>query len=212
MLRTLEEKVDLKHAALLLVDVQNDFCHRDGFVARRSGGMSSTDEMIPKLIRLLSEARKEKLPVIYTRHVNSAWSMSAVGNEQRQRQFPDISKVACQEGSWGAEFYQELAPLPDECVVTKHRYSAFVGTDLDLILKSKGIKTLIMTGKATNICVESAARDGFMRDYYIVFLSDCTATARTEDQETTLRSIGNLFGVVATSEEVITAWQKVKQS
>ena len=209
MLESLEEKVDPKHSALLVVDVQNYFCHLEGFLARQGRDLSAKQQMMNKLVALLSEARTEKLTVIFIRQTRSDRTMSPVGQEQRRRMFPGVSEDALQDGSWETEFY-EVAPQPDECLVTKHRYSAFADTNLDLILRSLGIKTLIMTGVATNVCVESTARDGFMKDYYIVFVSDCTATDNIENHEATLRNIQTYFGIVATSKEVIEAWHKVK--
>ncbi len=89
----------------------------------------------------------------------------------------------------------------------KHRYSAFVGTRLESVLHTLGIKTLIMTGVGTNVCVESTARDGFMRDFNIVFLSDCTATSTQEFHDATLANIKLFFGVVATSDDVLATWE-----
>ncbi len=98
-------------------------------------------------------------------------------------------------------------PLPGEFVVRKHRYSAFVSTDLNLTLKSRDIRTLIMTGVSTNVCVESTARDGFMRDYYVVLLKDCTAASSEEDYNGTLRNIARFFGEVTDSSDVLRCWE-----
>ena len=103
-----------------------------------------------------------------------------------------------------------IKPLPGEVVVNKHRYSGFVNTDLDLILRSKRIRTLIMSGVTSNTCVESTARDGFMRDYYIVFLADCSATFDDELHNATLKRIDLLFGEVANAADVVGCWEKKK--
>ena len=100
MLESLKEKVDPKHSALLVVDVQNYFCHPDGFIARQGRNLSAKHQMMPKLVRLLSEARTKKLTIIFIRQIRSDWTMSPVGREQRQRMFPGISEDALQEGSW----------------------------------------------------------------------------------------------------------------
>ena len=209
MLRTLEEKVNPKHAALLVVDIQNDFCHSEGIIGRQWKDRSLIEKVMPRLLRILSEARQQKLTIIFTRHITSDCTISPVIRERRLRLFPETSEMPCQEGSWGAEFY-EVVPQPGECIVAKHRYSAFTDTNLEVILRSMEIKTLIMTGVVTNVCVESTARDGFMKDYYIVFVNDCTASQSIDDHEATLRNIKNYFGVVATSEELMTVWQKMK--
>ncbi len=208
MFRTLEQKVNPKHTALLVIDIQNDFCHDEGLLARQGRDLSLGHQMLPRLIHLLEQARKQEMEIIFTQHINSEATLSPVAIEQRQRLFPGISENVCQEGSWGAQFCQ-IEPLPHELIVKKHRYSAFIDTNLNLLLRSKKIKTLVITGVATNACVESTARDGFMEDYYIVFLSDCTATPVIPDQETTLRNIDRYFGVVTTSDAVINVWRTV---
>ena len=82
-----------------------------------------------------------------------------------------------------------IRPLPDEVIVTKHRYGAFEVSDLDLVLRSQRIRTVVMTGVATDVYVETTARQAFLRDYYVVFTSDCTATYSQSDHEATLRNI-----------------------
>jgi ureidoacrylate peracid hydrolase len=96
--------------------------------------------------------------------------------------------------------------LPDEVVVTKHRYGAFESTDLDLVLRSRGIRTVIMTGVATNVCVETTARQAFLKDYYVVFTSDCSATFSQAAHDATLHNIDQFFGEVATGEQVAACW------
>ena len=91
--------------------------------------------------------------------------------------------------------------------MTKHRYSAFQGTDLELILRSNGIKTIIPTGVATPVCVESTVRDGYMRDFYVVLAKGCVAARHLEEHNATISNINKYFGMVTTSEEIISAWQ-----
>jgi ureidoacrylate peracid hydrolase len=102
-----------------------------------------------------------------------------------------------------------VRPRPDEPVVTKHRYGAFESTDLDLVLRSRGVRTVIMTGVATNVCVETTARQAFLRDYYVVFLRDCTATYSQAEHDAALHNIDQFFGQVAGAEEVMACWQPV---
>lgn len=115
--------------------------------------------------------------------------------------------AVCRKGSWGADFY-EVAPEPGEVVVNKHRYSAFVNTRLDSILRSQKIETLIMTGVSTNVCVESTARDGFMLDYHIVLLRDACASYSTQAHEMTIKNIEGYFGEVTDTREVISLWER----
>ncbi|MBI4320435.1 MAG: cysteine hydrolase [Chloroflexi bacterium] len=203
---TLKERVDPKNTALLVVDVQNDFCASDGGLGRRVGDMSRIQAIIPDLLNLIAAARENGVAVVFIRTTHDGWTNSDSWLERRK----DVSVEEvpiCQEGSWGAELYR-VEPEPGDKVITKHRYSAFYGTDLDVVLRAKGIKSLLMTGVATNVCVETTARDGFMRDYRIVFVDNCCGTAAAEDQQATLRNIRNHFGVVVTSQEVIEAWGK----
>jgi ureidoacrylate peracid hydrolase len=203
MLRALEEKAAPGHTALLIVDVQNDFCSDDGAFARLGRDLSRIQNMLTALERLLAAAREAGVTVIFLRYAQTPVTESPVHLEQRSRGRSDIAY--CQEGTPGADFYR-IGPQPGEIVVTKHRYSGFIGTDLDLILRSRGIRTLVMTGVATNGCVEATARDGFMHDYYIVFTSDGAACYSAELHNATLTNILDAYGVVASCDEMAALW------
>ncbi|MGH2638276.1 MAG: cysteine hydrolase family protein, partial [Rhabdochlamydiaceae bacterium] len=182
MLRTLEEKVDPRNCALLVVDMQNDYCSKSGAFASLGFDPSMIMGMMPRLAKMLVEARKIGVPVIFTRSIYNSqenWYLSEVWLEHKARRQKGlyVNTPALRAGSWGAEFVDEVKPKPEEdLIVTKHRYNAFYGTDLEVALRARGIKSLIMTGVSTNVCVESTARDAFFRDFYVVFTSDCTAT------------------------------------
>jgi len=211
MLRTLEKKVDPSHAALIVVDVQNDFCSEGGAFDRDGADLTLMHAMFPRLISFIEKARKMKLLTIYIQSIYTTKSncyLSDVWVEHyiRMGKGRFTEYPALEEGSWGAEFCNGFKPLPGEVVVQKHRYSAFLDTDLDLILRSKGIRTLIMTGVATNVCVEMTARIGFLKDYYIVLLRDCTATISEELHNSALRNIETHYGVVVDSSEVLHCW------
>lgn len=202
--RTLAEKVDPQHAALIVVDIQNDFCATDGLLAQYGSDMTLTQEMVPRLERFIDEARKVELPIIYVQVTHNEQNTSAAWLDQR---LMHTRKNNCTvEGTWGAEFYR-LQPLPGEMIIQKHRYSAFVGTELDPILRSMGIGTVVVTGVGTNVCVESTARDAFQRDYYVVMLEDCVATTSLEAHLASLNNIRRHFGLVVTSGDVIAAWE-----
>ncbi|MGI0090720.1 MAG: cysteine hydrolase family protein [Nitrososphaerales archaeon] len=215
MLRTLEEKVDPKNAALLIVDMQKDYCSESGAFATVGFDISMTRNMIPRLARLLTEARNSRVPAIYTRSIYNTdpnWYLSDVWLEHKARRQRGIyvSTPALRAGSWGAEFVDEVKPKPEDLIVTKHRYSAFYGTDLEVALRARGIKSLIMTGVSTNVCVESTARDAFFRDFYVVFTSDCTATNNggEEAHNAALQNIDRCFGIVTTSTQIMECWKK----
>jgi ureidoacrylate peracid hydrolase len=205
MLQTVEEKVAPAHTALLVVDVQRDFCASDGAFGSLGRDLSRVQEMLPALERLVESARNAHVTVIFLRYAQTPATESEVHLEQRGRGRADIAY--CQEETPGADFYR-IEPMPGETVVTKHRYSGFINTDLDLILRSGGVRTLVMTGVATNGCVEATARDGFMHDYYIVFAADGTATYSPELHSATLANIRDAYGVVQTCAELESAWNQ----
>jgi ureidoacrylate peracid hydrolase len=152
---SLAEAVSPATSALFVVDMQNDGVHPDGAFGKRGWGVSSALDIVPTLKRLAEEARKAGVSVIFIRNVRSeltAWP--ALDRLSRQIMGDDYIPV-CVEGTWGAEFYEGLEPQPGDIVVDKNRYSAFFGTNLDIILRNKAIKTLIMSGTATNVCVET---------------------------------------------------------
>jgi len=213
MLTTLKQKVDPKNAALIVVDVQNDFAATGGAMDLEGFDVTMSQEMVPRLVRFIEETRKAKAPIIYIQNVYNSdpnWYLSEVWLEQaaRKRKGSYTERPVCVKGNWGWEFYGGIKPLPNEVVVTKHRFSAFIDTDLDLILRSKNIKTLMMTGIATNVCVETTARMGFLKDYYIVFVSDCVAAYRKHLHDTTLENIETLFGQVVTAQDVVNCWKE----
>jgi ureidoacrylate peracid hydrolase len=207
----LDELVHPRQAALVVVDMQNDFCDSNGSLAMAGGDPSLIQEMAPRLLQLLAAARQVGLPIVHVRTAHSPWTDSAswLGRFSTPRQ-------VCFPGSWGADYYPGFEPRADaasapgchEYVVTKHRYSGFQGTDLDLILRSQGRRSVIMTGEATNVCVESTARDAFMRDYFVAFVGDCTAATVRAAHEATLYTIGKHFGKVVTGDEVMAAWAR----
>jgi ureidoacrylate peracid hydrolase len=204
MTRTLDEKADPRQAALIIVDVQNDFCHPDGAAGRRGKDLSQIPSMIENLGQLLSGARRVGLPIIFIRAQNGPWTDSAAWLG-RATSPTDPRAMSCLEDTWGSEFYA-VAPRTDERVVVKHRYSAMLGTDLDLILRARGIRTLLLTGVSTNVCVESTTRDAYQFDYEVVLVADCCAAYSQADHDGTLRNVAAHFGDVVRSEAIIAAW------
>jgi ureidoacrylate peracid hydrolase len=213
LLKTLAEKVDPRHAAVVTVDVQNDFFHDQGFLGKLGAPMGLVQGMAPRLKQFLTAARARGVEVIHVISWHDEQYASPVVTEQKLRKgFPlelngRLLKDApyCLKGTWGADFY-EIDAAPDEEIVIKHRYGGFTGTNLDLLLRSRGIQTVILTGAATNVCVESTAREVYMHDYYLVFVSDCTATMSQDAHDHTLKMIDQYFGQVASADEIINAW------
>ena len=206
MLRTLEEKVDPKHTALVVIDMQNDFCHNEGMYGGSENNVTPVQAIVPELNTLIHEARSVGAPVIFVKFILNKQVMSDVWRERQLGR--DSRRIPCLEGSWGAELYG-VSPEPGDAIVVKHRFSAFTGTDLVFTLQCRNIKTVVLTGIYTNICVEIAAKDAFMSDYYVVVAGDCTAAPSPEDQEASLARMGS-SGVVTSASEIRAAWARRK--
>ena len=100
-----------------------------------------------------------------------------------------------------------MRPQPGDPVVTKHRYNAFHNTDLNTILRANAIRTVVMTGVATDVCVGTTTREAFMHDFYAVMVDDGTATFSQEDHMATLRNFDRYFGEVSTISEISAIWR-----
>jgi ureidoacrylate peracid hydrolase len=206
MTLSLAERIDPKTTALVVVDVQNDYCHTDSPMVTKAGlEVGAAHAMLPRLLNLVEAARAAGTMVVWVRMIRTEFTRSEVEREQRERMRPGAADI-CREGSWGAEFYR-VEPAEGEPIVNKSRYSGFVDTNLDLILRSRGIKTLVFAGVATNVCVESTARDAFMRDYYVVLVEDCSAAYFADLHAAALRNIELHFGLVVKAADVFETWQ-----
>jgi ureidoacrylate peracid hydrolase len=213
LLVTLEEKIDPAHAALILVDMQNDFCARGGMMDLEGADLGAVQAMAERLPVVIEAARAAGVLVVFVRNVYSTERnayLSDVWLEQMLRRRGDsyTLREVCAAGSWQGDFYRGIMPQPGEPVVTKHRYGAFYNTDLETILRGHGIRTVVLTGVATNACVETTAREAFVRDYYVVFTTDGTAGYSDEAHEATLRTIDKYFGIVVTVGDVADVWRR----
>lgn len=211
-LLTLKDKVRPEHTALVVIDVQNDFCAPDGFVARGGRDVSLVQEMTKRLPAFIVHARDAGVRVIFVRCAYSTPDnlfLSDVWLEQaarRQNGGYTLSPV-CQTGERGADYY-DVRPEPSDIVVVKHRYDAFVATDLDLVLRSNAVRTVVLTGVSTHVCVETTARSAFVRDYYAVVVADGCAAYSIEEHQASLRTIDRFFGEVAGMEDILPHWPK----
>jgi ureidoacrylate peracid hydrolase len=204
--RLLDQILSADWAALLVVDVQNDFCHPDGLFGRRSSDLSAVHSAVDRLQWLLPRAREAGVPVIFIKLVHDAMTNSDawVGRTDQRR------ADACMDGTWGAELYR-LQPMVGDAVVIKRRYSPFVGTDLEYVLRAAGRRSLIVTGVATNICVEQTLRDGFMHDYHVVLVEDCAGAYTDEAQASTINNVKNFLGRVVDAGALQSCWQRQSQ-
>ncbi|MCO7125463.1 cysteine hydrolase [Sporolactobacillus shoreicorticis] len=202
----LEDSVNPKDTAFLIIDMQNDYCHKEGSMAKQGLDVASIADMLPSLSDTIEKARSHQVPIIFIRTIHEkstdskTWMNRMKGVGQHN---------LCRKGTWGSEFFK-LSPMDEDTIITKHRYSAFINTKLDSVLHTLEIKNLLVAGVSTNVCVESTARDGFMLDYNIVFLSDCTAAFSEEAHQSALANISQFFGTVARSGQVLDCWESIK--
>jgi nicotinamidase-related amidase len=208
----LHELVDPRHAALLLIDMQQDFVAADGAFAGLGIDLSMYAGMRPRLARLLTAARRHRVLVIHIQNTALPDRMSDSPAQLRfnlrmhqaaRREGPPLRYTV--PGTPGHEFVPELRPLPQELVVRKYRSSAFWGTNLDLLLRSNGIETVVAGGCTTEGCVESTARDAQFGDRYVVIASDCVASDDPEQHEASMLLMRHRFDL-ARAEEIENAW------
>jgi len=190
---------DKDRAALLVIDMQKDFVYEGAIME-----VAMARHRIPTMRRVIDTCRDAGVPVIYTRHVLSdRFDVSPLETAYQ----PKLKVTGMREGSEGIEIVPELAPLPDETIISKHRYDAFHDTQLDTVLRNvRGagqVDTVIVIGTVTNICCESTARSAFMRDYKVAFVSDANGGLDEASHNATLEIIGRVFGRVMTADELI---------
>ena len=204
ILKSLKERCDPNYAALVVVDVQNDFVSPEGSASKRGEDVGAAMAMVPNLLRFIDQARRVGLTTVYIRTTHSEWT-DTPSWIYRTSQKGGLS--TCREGTWGAELYAGISPLPTERVVIKHRYSAFINTDLNTVLKARNIQSVLVCGVATNVCVETTARDAYMYDYYVTMIDDCSAAYETKLHLGTLENMRRHFGLVVSSAEIIDTWR-----
>lgn len=155
--------------ALIVVDMENDFV-AEGAPLRAK----MAPAVVPPLKLALAHARSTGMRVIFTTHAHrrDGCDMGVFGRSKA----PIAERVALVDGEKGVEIYDELKPLPDEVVIKKRRFSAFYGTDLDIVLRCSGMETVIITGVTTENCCHATARDALFHNYGVIFLSDATGT------------------------------------
>lgn len=162
--------------------------------------ISQIRDIIPRIAEVISQLKQINVKILYIITHHSPWTTSKTwANRIQHLKGIDF----CIPGTWGAEIVDELEPFENDIIIIKHRYSAFVNTNLPLILRSLDIKTLLIAGTATNVCVESTARDAFMLDYEVITLRDCVAGPSNEQHNASLKNLETYFGRVADSRQII---------
>jgi isochorismate hydrolase len=176
-------RIDPKHSALLVIDLQNYF-------------RQIVQPVLGDIQNVIQFCRQKNIPIIFTQHghTDAASDGGALGEWWGQ---------VILHGTKDWKFIPEMKIESKDLVLQKKRYSAFFQTDLEKFLRSKGIKDLIISGVMTNLCCETTARDAFMRDYRVFFLIDGTATGKEDHHLATLKNLGYGFAYLMTCDELI---------
>ena len=212
-------KIDLNRSAILVIDMQNDFCSPGGGFDRAGIPIGAVRNVIPSISTVLEAARKLGVQIVYLKMEHQP-DLSDLGGPDHPQQikhaFMSVGKRGAapdgREGrvlvkdTWNTEVVPELAPRPGDLVISKNRYSGFYETSLDADLREWGVKDLVFTGCTTSVCVESTLRDAMFRGYRCLLLSDCTAEPLgSANHEATLLVIEKLFGWISGSREFLKA-------
>jgi nicotinamidase-related amidase len=174
--------------ALLCMDFENDIVHPDGKVSGKGyAAYNAANNTVATLRTVQDKFREAGLPVV---HVRVGFSPSYAEQPKGSPLMGQAHKFGAFDLSgWGTEFLDEVAPQGDELVITKHRVGSFFSTPLELTLKTMGVTDVYMAGVATDMVVESTAREAHDRDFTVYVIADCCIAANNEDQ---VRSITNM--------------------
>ena len=190
-------------AALLVIDMQNAFCHPEGTLGDSGVNVGPAQEIYEPLGQLVGSFKAAGIPVIWTVQAHLQRDRS-----RRRKRLPSHterrSRVAALAGSWDAEIVEELAEMADDPtkVVQKHRFGAFYETRLQSLLQMLGVRTLFITGVTLNACVETTIREAYLRDYDVVAVTDCIAGVRPQWEPSALQVWAHYLAHLATSSEV----------
>ena len=195
-----------EHTALMVVDMQNGFCHDDGSVNKVGLPAARLQPAIEPCARLIAAARLAGIPVIYTRYVYRPDYTD--GGVMVHELIPDLKNGHClAAGTWDMEVLDELAPVKADYIIDKNRPSAFFATGLEPVLKGLAISDLAVCGVTTNCCVETTVRDASQRDYRTFVVLDALAEYEEERHAVALKSMGMLFAKLVTVDDVLAAWR-----
>ncbi len=210
VLATLEERVAPEHTAQLVVDMQNDYCSVGGASDRNRRDLSMMGPIVPRIGRLVEAARAARIPVVWAKYTLGPGTLGLSGPELLRRGHNFAGADATVKGTWGHDLVADLPFRPEtDLVLEKRRVSCFLGTDLDLILRTWGVKTLVVTGVVTQTCVETTVREALCRDYYVAVAEDCCGSTSQAAHDTSIRNMATFLrydDAIVTSERLVAMW------
>lgn len=175
-------------SAVVVVDMINEFLEDGGLMVLASGRA-----LYGPIQRLVDAAHENGMPVVWLRDEHPDLS----DKEFRKR------TVHCLEGTWGAQIVDALKPGPDDVILPKSTYNGFFRTPLHEILQERGVKTLVVTGVVTNICVRSTTHDAFFLGYDVLVPEDCVSATSEREQASSLYDIDTHYGTVTTLDRIL---------
>jgi ureidoacrylate peracid hydrolase len=180
------------NAAVLVIDMQNGFCHPRGSFPSTGITLPDIPAVVAANAELLAAAHAAHVPVIYTRHV---FRPGLIDMPARSAHLWPRDPVPLVRGSWDADIIDELAPAEGDRIIDKNRYDAFLYTDLEVLLRALGVERLLVSGILTNVCVETTVRSAEQRDFDPYVASDCTS-AYGETHDAALAAMSLVFATV----------------
>ena len=192
--------------AVLLVDMQNAFCHPEGSFGKVGADVSGTNGAIAGCTRLVESARAAGVPVIFTRAIHTPgftdWKVLS-----ELPMFNPLKELgSCEEGTWDAELVDELKPEPDDTIINKSRFSPFVETDIEQRLRAMGVENLVVGGVGTSACVESSVRDAAQREFRVYVAEEACGDLSEGAHTTSFSIMSHMFGWGTTVDEVAASW------
>lgn len=200
-------QIDPAKTALVLIEYQNDFTTDGGALHDAVKGVMDDSNMLANSKAVVDEARKAGATIIHA-PITFAPGYGELGNPDKVYGILKgvIDSTAFVKGTWGAEICDEMAPQGDDIVVEgKRGLDAFATTNLDFVLRSREIDTVILGGFLTNCCVESTMRTAYEKGYDVITLTDCTAATSAEEQKSATGQDYPMFSQPMTSTEAIGA-------
>lgn len=191
--------------ALLVIDVQNAFCHPEGTLGISGVNVEPAQRIYPAVARLVRACKAAGVPVLWSQQVHFATDAGRA-RKRLPSHTQKRARVSALAGTWDAQLVDELAPLADDpsLVFTKHRFGCFYETRLEAMLRMLGTEALLVCGATANACVETTLREAYLRDYDVVAVTDCIVAVRPEWEPFAHAVWGQYFGLLATSDDVVT--------